>query len=91
MYWKLYSQSDGEIALPSIISLLSFVNEWNNFNAISLATVLCASVCPPVCGVVVTASIGGPIPYRGKIWQAIYLAKCSILAFGEFYIWQVAP
>ena len=67
MYGKLYSQSDGEIALPSYISLLSFVNERNNFNAISLATVLCASVCPPVCGVVVTASIGGPIPYRGKI------------------------
>ena len=91
MYGKLYSQSDGEIVLPSIISLLSFVNEWNNCNAISLATVLYSSVCPPVCGVVVTASIGGPIPYKGKIWQAKYLAKCPILAFGEFYIWQVAP
>ena len=28
MYGKLYSQSDGEIPLPSYISLLSFVNEW---------------------------------------------------------------
>ena len=24
------------------------------------------------------------LPYSGKLWRAIYLAKCPILAFGEF-------
>ena len=30
------------------------------------------------------------LSYSRKIWQAIYLAKCPILAFGEFYTWQIA-